>query len=164
QYHSFYWQALYTMAIPQAKRDAIAAAAVPGGTVETFAALNEKEKSALNEFLSAGCPRPVIGNHFKNLTPLVDPIDIRLADPTYEDDFWSKPGYAGVNPPNYLKAAKVDGYATIIGITRDAAGVPTVIQFDPATVPALGTTGDNYLEYWVYAADGKTRLIDPTRP
>jgi hypothetical protein len=162
-YHSFYWQALYTMAIPQAKRDAIAAAAVPGGTGDVYAGLNEEETSVLNEFLAAGYPLPVIGNHFKSLTPLVDPIDIRLADPTYEADFWSKPGYAGANPPNYLKAAKVDGWATITGITRDAAGVPTIVQFDPATVPALGTTGDNYLEYWVYAADGETRLIDPVR-
>jgi hypothetical protein len=162
-YHSFYWQALYTMAIPEAKRNAIAAAAVPGGTGDIYAGLNEEEKSVLNEFLAAGYPLPVIGNHFKNLTPLVDPIDIRMADPTYEDDFWSKPGYAGVNPPNYLKAAKVDGFATITGITRDAQNVPTAIQFDPATMPALGTTGDNYLEYFVYAADGTTRLIDPTR-
>jgi len=162
-YQSFYWQALYTMAIPQAKRDAIAAAAVPGGTGDIYAGLNEEEKSVLNEFLAAGYPLPIIGNHFKNLMPLVDPIDIRLFDPAYEDDFWSKPGYAGINPPNYLKAAKVDGWATITGITRDAAGVPTAIQFDPATVPALGSIGDNYLEYWVYAADGKTRLIDPTR-
>ena len=163
QYHSFYWQAHYTMAIPKAKRDAIAAAALPGGTGDIYAGLNEEEKSVLNEFLAAGYPLAIIGNHFNRLTPLIDPIDIRLADPTYEDDFWSKPGYAGANPPNYLKAAKVDGWATITGITRDAAGVPTAIQFDPATVPALGTIGDNYLEYLVYAADGKTRLIDPTR-
>jgi hypothetical protein len=162
-YHSFFWQAHYTMAIPQAKRDAIAAAAAPGGTGDIYAGLNEEEKSVLNEFIAAGYPLPVIGNHFKNLIPLVDPIDIRIFDQTYEDDFWSNPGYAGANPPNYLKAAKVDGWATITGITRDAAGVPTAIQFDPATVPALGTIGDAYLEYWVYGADGKTRVIDPTR-
>ena len=162
-FHSFHWQAHYTMAISQAKRDAIAAAAVPGGTGDIYAGLNDEEKSVLNEFISAGYPLPVIGNHFKSFIPLVDPIDIRMADPTYEDDFWSKPGYAGANPPKYLQAAKVDGWATIAGITRDAAGVPTAIQFDPATFPALGTTGDNYLEYYVYAADGKTRLIDPVR-
>ena len=104
-YHSFYWQALYTMAIPKEKADAIAAAAVPGGTGDIYAGLNEEEKSVLNEFISAGYPLPVIGNHFKSLMPLVDPIDVRLFDPTYEDDFWSKPGYAGANPPNYLKAA-----------------------------------------------------------
>lgn len=86
-----------------------------------------------------------------------------MADPAYEDDFWSKPGYAGANPPNYLKAALVDGWATITGITRDSAGEITAIQFDPATVPKLGSTGHTYLEYWVYAADGKTRLIDPAR-
>jgi hypothetical protein len=162
-YHSFHWQALYTMAIPQEKRDAIAKAAAPGGTGEIYAGLNEEEKDVLNEFLSAGYPLPIIGNHFKSLTPLVDPIDIRLADPTYEVDFWTKPGYAGTNPPNYLKAAHVDGQATITGITRDAKGVPTAIQFDPATLPKLGTIGDNYLEYFVYGPDGKTRIIDPER-
>jgi hypothetical protein len=163
QYHSFYWQALYTMAVPKERADAVAAAAVPGGTGDIYAGLNEEEKSVLDEFISAGYPLPVIGNHFKSLTPLVDPIDVRLFDPTYEDDFWSKPGYAGAEPPNYLKAAKVDGFATITAITRDAQNVPTTIQFDPATVPALGTTGENYLEFYVYAADGTTRLIDPTR-
>jgi PKD domain len=163
QYHSFYWQAHYTMAIPKEKRDAIAEAALPGGTGDIYAGLNEEERSVLNEFIAAGFPLAIIGRHFNRLTPLIDPIDIRLGDPTYEDDFWSKPGYAGANPPEYLKAAKVDGYATITGITRDDKGVPTAIQFDPATIPAFGTTGDNYLEYFVYGPDGKTRLIDPTR-
>ena len=162
-FHSFHWQAHYTMAISQAKRDAIAAAAVAGGTGDIYAGLNEEEKSVLNEFISAGYPLPAIGNHFKNFVPLVDPIDIRLADPAYEEDFWTKPGYAGANPPNYLKAALVDGYATITGVTRDAAGLPTAVQFDPATVPALSVTGENYLEFFVYSADGKTRTIDPER-
>lgn len=163
QYHSFYWQAHYTMAIPQAKRDAIAAAAVPGGTGNIYAGLNDEEKAVLDEFLSAGFPLAIIGKHFSRLTPLIDPIDIRLGDPTYEDDFWTRPGYAGTNPPNYLKAALVDGWAMITGITRDEAGAPISIQFDPATVPAMGSTGDNYLEYWVFADDGETRLIDPDR-
>jgi len=163
QYHSFYWQAHYTMAILKAKRDAIAEAALPGGTGDIYAGLNDEEKSVLNEFLAAGYPLAIIGKHFSRLTPLIDPIDIRLGDPTYEDDFWSKPGYAGANPPNYLKAAKVDGFATITEILRNEQGAPTAVQFDPATIPALGTTGDNYLEYFVYGADGKTRIIDPTR-
>lgn len=162
-YHSFYWQAHYTMAIPQAKRDAIAAAAVRGGGGDIYAGLNDEERSVLNEFLAAGYPLEAIGNHFTRLTPLVDPIDIRLADPTYEDDFWTQPGYAGVDPPNYLRAALVDGWATITGIARDAAGTPIAVQFDPATLPRLGSTGDNYLEYWVYSGDGQTRLIDPER-
>jgi hypothetical protein len=159
-YHSFYWQAHYTMAIPQAKRDAIAAAAVPGGTGDIYAGLNDEEKSVLNELIAAGYPLPIIGKHFTRLTPLVDPIDIRMSDPAYEDDFWSKPGYAGSNPPNYLKAALIDGWATIKGITRDASGAPIAIQFDPAEIPAMGTTNGNYLEFWVYGADGKTRLVD----
>jgi hypothetical protein len=162
-YHSFFWQAHYAMAVSQEKRDAIAKAAAPGGTGDIYAGLNEEEKAVLNEFIGAGYPLPIINRHFNNLMPLVDPIDMRLFDPTYEDDFWSKPGYAGINPPNYLKAAKIDGWATITGITRDAQGNPTAIQFDPAEVPALGTIGDIYLEFWVYGPDGKTRVIDPVR-
>lgn len=162
-YHSFQWQAHYTIAVPKAKQDAIAEAAVPGGTGDIYAGLNEEEKSVLDEFLSAGYPLAIIGKHFPSLVGLVDPIDIRLGDPGYEDDFWTKPGYAGVNPPAYLKAALTDGWATVTGIDRDASGTPVAIQFDPATLPALGTLGTNYLEYWVYSEDGKTRLVDPTR-
>ncbi len=162
-FHSFHWQAHYTMAIPQAKRDAIAAAAVAGGTGDIYAGLNDEEKSVLNEFISAGYPLPAIGNHFKNLIPLVDPIDVRLADPAYEEDFWSQPGYAGSNPPNYLKAALVDAYASVTGIIRDANGVPTAVQFNPAAIPTLGVMGDNYLEFFVYSPDGKTRTVDPVR-
>ncbi|PNU02157.1 PKD domain-containing protein [Novosphingobium guangzhouense] len=160
-FHSFQWQAHYTMAIPQAKRDAIAAAAAPGGTGDIYAGLNDEEKAVLDEFIAAGYPLPAIGNHFKSLVPLVDPIDIRIADPTYEDDFWSKPGYAGANPPAYLKAALIDDWATITGIDRGADGAPATIRFDAATLPKLGVMGDNYLEFFVYGADGKTRLIDP---
>ncbi|MCK9562943.1 MAG: PKD domain-containing protein [Bacteroidales bacterium] len=163
-YHSFHWQAHYTAAIPEEKRQAIAEAAAPGGTGDIHAGLNDEEKAVLTEFISAGYPLQIIGSHFTSLDlPLVDPVDIRVQDPTYEDDFWSKPGYAGTNPPNYLKAAYVDGWATITDITRDASGAPTAIQFDPATVPALGSIGDAYLEYWVYTDDGETRLIDPAR-
>jgi hypothetical protein len=162
-YHSFFWQAHYTMAIPQAKREAIAAAAAPGGTGDIYAGLNEEEKAVLNEFIAAGYPLQVIGNHFQRFMPLVDPIDMRMFDPTYEYDFWSKPGYAGSDPPDYLKAALVDGWATITDISRDTDGNITALQFDPATVPKLGTIGDAYLEYWVYGPDGETRLIDPVR-
>jgi hypothetical protein len=164
-YHSFHWQALYTAAIPQAKRDAIANAAAPGGTGDIYAGLNDEEKAVLDEFIAAGYPLQIIGNHFKGLDlPLVDPADIRVYDQAYEDDFWSKTGYAGTNPPKWLTAAKIDGWATITGISRDAAGNPTAIQFDPATVPPTGTIGDPYLEFWVYASDGRTRLIDPVVP
>lgn len=161
-YHSFLWQGHYTLAVPLAKREAVALAARPGGTGDIYAGLNGEEKAVLDELLAAGYPLAIIGNHFKSLIPLVDPIDIRLFDASYEDDFWSEPGYAGSNPPNYLKAALVDGWATVSGITRDASGAPTAIQFDTATFPKLGSIGDTYLEYWVYP-DGKTRLIDPTR-
>jgi hypothetical protein len=80
-------------------------------------------------------------------------------DPTYEDNFWSKPGYEGANPPGFLTAAKVDGFATITAINRDGQNAPTSITFDPATVPAMGSMGTEGLQFYVYAADGKTRTV-----
>lgn len=84
---------------------------------------------------------------------------IPALDPTYRDDFWSKPGYADANPPNYLTAAKVDGPAAITEIVRDAQGVPTALKFDPATVPALGSIGARNPDYYVYDAAGTTRTV-----
>lgn len=160
-YHSFLWQAHYTLAVPPEKADAVAAAAEPGGTGEIYAGLDDEQKAVLDEFISAGYPLPIIKNRFKSLIPVVDPIDIRMKDPAYEDDFWSKPGYAGTNPPEYLEAALVDAPAKITRIERDADGAPTLLHFDPTTLPDLGRMGQNYLEFWVYDEQGK-RLIDPT--
>ncbi|HEY3439347.1 MAG TPA: PKD domain-containing protein, partial [Paludibaculum sp.] len=85
---------------------------------------------------------------------------IQSFDPAYEDDFWSKPGFEGTNPPSYLTAAKVDGYATVAGLTRNAQNTPIAVTFEPGTVPALGSIGAAGLQFYVYGADGKTRITN----
>ncbi|MDQ0691267.1 hypothetical protein [Arthrobacter sp. W4I7] len=191
--HSFQWQALYALAVPLDKRSEVRQAAEVGSGRSIYDGLDTEQRSVLDELLKGGFPRAGLGTALTadlvtgDQVPVGDATvgsavgpfpgvagpslvfgpgaeNIRALDPTYEDDFWSKPGYAGANPPNYLKAAKVDGYSTITGIIRDAQGVPTALKFDPATVPALGSIGASNLQYYVYDADGTTRTIDTTDP
>jgi hypothetical protein len=160
--HSFLWDGLYAMAIPQAKRDAITAASIPGSGKDMYAGLTNEEHAVLDEYLQAGFARKALeqSGMFKMAMVMAGTGTISSLDPTYEDDFWSKPGYEGTNPPSYLTAAKVDGFATITEVKRDAKNVPTAITFDPSTVPALGSIGDAGLAFYVYAADGVTRIAN----
>lgn len=191
--HSFQWQALYATAVPLDKRVAVREAAVEGSGRSIYDGLDAEQRSTLDELLQSGFPRLGLNTDLSvtlatgdqvpvgdaTVGALVGPFpsvagpsvvfgpggkDIARIDPTYEDDFWSKPGYAGANPPNFLTAAKVDGFATITEIVRDPMGTPTVVKFDPATVPPLGSIGDANLQYYVYAADGTTRTIDQSDP
>jgi hypothetical protein len=158
--HSFMWDSLYMMAIPAAQRAAIAAAVRTGSTTDIYAGLNPEQHAILDELLNAGYGRRAIEDGmWVFLLPFYTAGGLGSIDPTYEDDFWSKAGYEGSNPPSYLTAAKVDGFATITAINRDAQNAPTSITFDPATVPAMGSMGTEGLQFYVYAADGKTRTV-----
>ncbi len=159
--HSFIWDSLYALAVPEAKRHAIAEAVVPGSGRDPYAGLTGEERAALDELLNAGFARRALEDMRFTVTGATQGAGAILTyDPTYEDDFWSKPGYEGTNPPSYLAAAKVDGYATITGIAHNAQNVPTAITLDPTTVPALGSIGAAGLQYYVYAADGTTRVTN----
>jgi len=157
--HSFCWDGFHALAIPESKRNAIVEAMAQGSGRDIYAGLNSEEHAALDEVLSAGFPRR--GFEALQSMPVVKVTSamqnvIRVYDPTYEDDFWSKPGYEGIKPPAYLSAAKVDGYTTIASIERSAQNVPTAVTF--AKVPPLGSIGAEGLDYYVYAADGTTRI------
>jgi hypothetical protein len=191
--HSFQWQAHYALAVPLEKRSEVRQAAEVGSGRSIYDGLDGEQRSVLDEMLQSGFPRLGLGTALTadlvtggevpvgdaTVGSTVGPFPgvagpslvygpgaatIRRLDPTYEDDFWSKPGYAGSTPPNYLSAAKVDGFAKITEIVRDGQGVPTALKFDPATVPALGSIGARNLDYHVFDADGTTRTIDNTDP
>jgi hypothetical protein len=158
--HSFMWDSLYMMAIPPAQRTAIAAAVRSGSTTDIYAGLNAEQHAVLDELLNAGFGRRSIEDGFWVFSlPFYTAGGLAQVDPTYEDDFWTKPGYEGANPPSYLTAAKVDGFATITAINRDAQNVPTSIAFDPATIPTMGSMGSEGVQFYVYASDGKTRTV-----
>ncbi|WP_296306214.1 hypothetical protein [Pseudomonas sp.] len=156
--HSFQWAGLYALRVPDAKRKAIAQASAPGSGQDIYAGLTADERAALNELLNAGFAQKALENWTFSVGSAL-PLSGALAafDPTYEDDFWSKPGYEGADPPAYLAAAKVDGFAKVTDIQR-SGGIVTSLSFDPATVPSLGSIGSEGLQFYVYAADGKTRI------
>ena len=157
--HSFQWDALYALAVPKAKRQAIAEAAAPGSGRDIYAGLTAAEHAILDELLNAGFARKALETwpfSVGSALPLSGPL--ATMDPGYEDDFWSRPGYEGVNPPAYLASAKVDGFATIGAVSSDANNKITALSFDAASMPPLGSLGTEGLQFYVYAADGTSRV------
>jgi hypothetical protein len=147
--HSFTWDGFLALAIPKNKLQTIFEAAVPGSGRDIYAGLNGEERAALDEVLNAGFSPLAFENAQMMSLMRVQSAFQRVSrehDPDYEDDFWSKPGYEGVDPPSYLTAAKVDGYATISTVEHDAQNVPTAVTF--AIAPTLGSIGDEGLEYY----------------
>ncbi len=159
--HSFMWDSLFMMAVPPAQRALIAEAEKAGSTKNIYDGLNAEQRAILDEFLNAGfAPRAMqdTGTFYFPL-PFYTAGSLGTIDPTYEDDFWSKPGYEGSNPPSFLSAAKVDGFATITAVNGDGQSAPVSISFDPETVPKMGSMGSDGLQFYVYAADEKTRTV-----
>ncbi|MDB5279627.1 MAG: hypothetical protein JWR61_4582 [Ferruginibacter sp.] len=155
--HSFMWDGLYALAIPEEKRQAIAKAVKPGSGRDIYATLTTEQRDVLDELLNGGFARVALED-MKFDVGSANQGGPRSFDSTYEDDFWSKPGYEGTNPPAYLTAAKVDGYATITAIMWDAKHTPTGVTFEAATMPALGSIGTSGLQFYVYSSDTKTRI------
>ena len=101
-----------------AKAPQIADAVAPGGSGDPFAGLNATEQAVLAEVTKMGVPlrawedyRYVLG---------LDTADgllgfggtVRAIDPTYVNDFWTKPGYVGTEQSalgDLFRAARVPG-------------------------------------------------------
>ena len=79
---------------------AVMEAVNPGGSGDPLADLNQEERGALTEATLMGYPLRGWFNHdsltsgyFYNVAPLIP-----MLDPTYNEDFWTKPGYLGGTP------------------------------------------------------------------
>ena len=77
-----------------------------------YAGLNAEEREALLEVTRMGFPprawfnaKKIAFGYTGVFTTLVDRIVD--GDPTYFDDFWTKPGYLGANPTESLKRARI---------------------------------------------------------
>jgi hypothetical protein len=108
----------HAMRILRDKFPQIVDALEPGGSGDMYAGLNTEEREALSEVTRMGFPPRAWFNEQKIafgytgvFTTLVDMIVD--GDPTYFDDFWTKPGYLGANPPESLKRARIQ-YSTKI--------------------------------------------------
>lgn len=104
----------------------------PGGG-DPYAGLTGEEREALAEITRFGFPprawfnfRRIAFGYTGVFTTLVDRIVD--GDPTYFDDFWTRPGYLGADPPPSLSKARVQFDTTIAALVMPdearAMGVP----------------------------------------
>lgn len=96
----------------------------PGGSGDMYAGLNEEERGALEEATKFGFPP---AGWFDYPTMSGGPLAlvagyVPMLDPTYVDDFWSKPGYLGTDPKSSIAAARIRHQATVVSVTAGPAG------------------------------------------
>jgi hypothetical protein len=88
----------------------------PGGSGDPYAGLSDEQRAALREATLLGFPLQGWWQHewfngggLMELLPL-----LYMLDPTYVDDFWTEPGYAGSEPS--VKAARIQHDATVVSV------------------------------------------------
>lgn len=99
-----------------------------GGGGDPYAALNPAEAAALREVSLMGFPprgwyghAAMDSGYFSNISGMIP-----LMDPTYVDDFWSKPGYLGGDPAAPIHADRRRLDTAIAAITAGPAPVVVV--------------------------------------
>jgi hypothetical protein len=93
----------------------IADALEAGGSGDPYAELNEEEAAALREIFRMGyptrgwyCHDTMDSGYFANISGMIPAMD-----PSYAEDFWSKPGYAGADPDAPIRADRFRFETTI---------------------------------------------------
>jgi hypothetical protein len=118
---NFFTVQAHAMRVLETKFPQIVDALDPGGSGDPYAGLNEEERAALLEVTRFGFP-PQAWFNFRRIafgytgvfTTLVDRIVD--GDPTYFEDFWTKPGYLGFDPSESLKRARIRQPAKIAAL------------------------------------------------
>jgi hypothetical protein len=94
--------------------------------------LNDEERAALKEATLMGYPLTGWFNHealtsgyFYNVAPLMP-----MLDPTYVEDFWTKPGYLGTDPTSSIKDERFNFDTTVAKVIE---GFPR--RFELTSVP-----------------------------
>ena len=122
-----------------------------------FENLTSEEREIFEESLGLGMPRRVYEfAQYNGFLLMFLSGGVKFNDPTYVEDFWSKPGYEGANPPGFLSAAKTDQFIEIVSVVADGNGKPQSIQL--AEAPKFGSLGGLGVELWLYPSDGKQKL------
>jgi hypothetical protein len=105
----------------------------PGGNGDIYARLDEEERAALKEATLMGFPprgwyaHETLGSgYFADIQGAIPPLD-----PSYVDDFWTKPGYLGADPHASIQAERFTFETTV---ARVSEGPPRVVEL--SDVPA----------------------------
>ena len=127
---------LLALRVLKDKFPAIAGAVEPGGGGDIYAGLNREERDVLAEVTRLGFPVHGWFNH-ETIGMGAFPIlfqAIVQKDPAYFDEFWKVPGYAGANPSESLRRARVQHKAVITRVIgrEQAAGTTAQTQGETA--------------------------------
>lgn len=129
-----------------------------GGSGDPYKGLNEEQAAALKEATAMGFPMKAWFNADKfgvhAFTALYQ--GMVMADPTYFEDFWTKPGYLGFNPPESLKQARLQFVTTVTEpLDEDEA---TAKGMSDLRIP--GTSRGSAEDAWKIAVnDGSKRTV-----
>ncbi len=125
----------------------------PGGSGDMYAGLNEEERIALREATLMGFPprgwyayETQGSGYFADIQGVVPAVD-----PSYNDDFWTKPGYLGADPSSTIHEAHFQ-HETTIG--RSIEG----LRFELRSVPKQSIE-DAHLVFLSGAAAGHSLPI-----
>jgi hypothetical protein len=113
----------------------------PGGSGDMYAGLNAEEKLALDEATRYGFPPRAWFNYVPQGTGPLGYVAafVPLLDPSYVNDFWTKPGY--IEPSSSVKAAHIQSSATVVRVIDAPASGPRSqfmvgTQLELSNVPA----------------------------
>ncbi|QFG21401.1 PKD domain-containing protein [Actinomadura sp. WMMB 499] len=123
----------------------------PGGSGDMYAGLNEEERGALEEVTRMGFPPRGWFAH-ENLDGGALSLVFNYVpylDPTYVEDFWTRPGYLGTDPASSVREARVRHETTVAEVS------PATFTLRLADLPAGDLTGVD-LVLTGGAAAGKT--------
>jgi hypothetical protein len=95
------------------RRAEIIDATEPGGSGDPFATLNDDERRALATVYRGGWNRGAENQLWASASWMFGMAGLRDNDPAYFDDFWSRPGYLGLDHPERLASVLVDVKAKV---------------------------------------------------
>jgi hypothetical protein len=119
------------------KLPAVMDAINPGGSGDCYAGLNDEERAALKEAMLMGYPPRAWYNHEELHNGYFSDVFgvIPALDPTYADDFWSKPGYLGHDAKSSFAADRFQFETTVARVIN---GPPKRIILANVTDRELG--------------------------
>jgi hypothetical protein len=94
----------------------------PGGSNDPFVELNDDEREALAALYRGGWNRGCETQLWASASWIFALSGLQMEDPSYFEDFWSKPGYAGHDRPEKLGRIVVDLRCKVSRIQSGAGG------------------------------------------
>lgn len=126
---------LQALRVLRDKFPAIVDAVDAGGSGDPFATLNQLEREALNEVTAMGFPLPgwfaykTMGLH--GFAALYG--GIVAADPSYFEDFWTKPGYLGYDDPERYREDRLQFTAPVAELITAADAARAGLNIDASS-------------------------------